>query len=171
MDTPDLRYPVGKFDLPESVSAQELAGFIDHIAETPARMRAALAGLSESQLETPYRPGGWTVRQVAHHVPDSLMRRAAGPSCRTRAACLWSRRSICWNPCTRVGCRCYDRCPLPNGSAAFVTPSWGRSDWNRMPRSTPGTGATTWLISPHCVSAWVGKGGARTPRTLAPHHD
>jgi hypothetical protein len=73
MDTPDLRYPVGKFDFPESVSAQELAGFIDQIAEAPARMRAALAGLSESQLDTPYRPGGWTVRQVAHHVPDSHM--------------------------------------------------------------------------------------------------
>jgi hypothetical protein len=73
MDTPDLRYPVGKFDFPKSVSAQELAGFIDHIAETPARMRAALAGLSESQLDTLYRPGGWTVRQVAHHVPDSHM--------------------------------------------------------------------------------------------------
>jgi len=73
MDTPDLRYPVGKFDFPESVSTQELAGFIDQIAEAPARMRAALAGLSESQLDTPYRPGGWTVRQVAHHVPDSHM--------------------------------------------------------------------------------------------------
>jgi hypothetical protein len=71
MDTPDLRYPVGEFRFPESVSAQELAVFIDHIAETPARMRAATAGLSDSQLDTPYRPGGWTVRQLAHHVPDS----------------------------------------------------------------------------------------------------
>jgi len=71
MDTPDLRYPVGQFRFPESVSAQELAVFIQQIAETPARMRAAIAGLSDSQLETPYRPGGWTVRQLAHHVPDS----------------------------------------------------------------------------------------------------
>ena len=47
--------------------------FIDQIAETPARMRAAIAGLSDSQLDTPYRPGGWTVRQLAHHVPDSHM--------------------------------------------------------------------------------------------------
>jgi hypothetical protein len=69
----DLRYPVGKFDFPLSVSAQDLTGFIDQIAETPSKLRAALAGLSESQLETPYRPGGWTVRQVAHHVPDSHM--------------------------------------------------------------------------------------------------
>jgi hypothetical protein len=71
MDTADLRYPVGKFDFPKSVSTQELTTFIDRIAETPARMRAAIAGLSESQLDTPYRPEGWTVRQVAHHVPDS----------------------------------------------------------------------------------------------------
>jgi len=71
MDTPDLRYPVGKFRFPESVSAQELALFIDEIAETPAHMRAAVTGLSESQLDTPYRPDGWTVRQLAHHVPDS----------------------------------------------------------------------------------------------------
>src|SRR5580698_3866401 len=69
----DLRYPVGTFQFPAAVSSQELATFIDHIAETPARMRAAMAGLSESQLDTPYRPGGWTVRQVAHHVPDSHM--------------------------------------------------------------------------------------------------
>src|ERR1700734_2843172 len=69
----DLRYPVGKFDFPKSVSPQELAGFIHQIAETPSKLRAALAGLSESQLDTPYRPEGWTVRQVAHHVPDSHM--------------------------------------------------------------------------------------------------
>jgi DinB superfamily len=67
----DLRYPVGKFRFPESVSAQELTLFIDQIAETPARMRGAVAGLSDSQLDTPYRPEGWTVRQLAHHVPDS----------------------------------------------------------------------------------------------------
>jgi hypothetical protein len=71
MDAPDLRYPVGEFRFPHSVSGPELAVFIQQIAETPARMREAIAGLSESQLDTPYRPGGWTVRQLAHHVPDS----------------------------------------------------------------------------------------------------
>lgn len=73
MDTLDLRYPVGKFRFPESVSTQELAIFIDQIAETPVRLRAAIDGLSDSQLDTSYRPGGWTVRQLAHHVPDSHM--------------------------------------------------------------------------------------------------
>jgi hypothetical protein len=71
MDTSDLRYPVGEFRFPDSVSAQDLIKFVDQIAETPVHLRAAIAGLSESQLDTPYRPGGWTVRQLAHHVPDS----------------------------------------------------------------------------------------------------
>ncbi len=69
----DLRYPVGKFEFPESVSAADLAGFLDQIAAAPARMQAAVAGLIDAQLDTPYRPGGWTVRQVVHHVPDSHM--------------------------------------------------------------------------------------------------
>jgi len=73
MSTPDLRYPVGEFHFPKAVSADELAIFIDQIAETPARMRAAVAGLNDAQLDTPYRPGGWTVRQLVHHVPDSHM--------------------------------------------------------------------------------------------------
>src|SRR6202045_1678886 len=71
MEPPDLRYPVGKFKFPDAVSADDRAQFIEQIAETPARLSAAVAGLSDEQLETPYRPDGWTVRQVVHHVPDS----------------------------------------------------------------------------------------------------
>lgn len=67
----DLRYPVGKFRFPESVSAEDLTRYVQQIAEAPAHLRAAIAGLEDAQLDTPYRPGGWTVRQVAHHVPDS----------------------------------------------------------------------------------------------------
>ncbi len=69
----DFRYPVGRFRFPDAVSAEELAGFIEQIAEAPARMRAAVSGLDNAQLDTPYRQGGWTVRQVVHHVPDSHM--------------------------------------------------------------------------------------------------
>jgi hypothetical protein len=68
---PDLRYPVGQFVLPDSTTPQERVAWIKEIARTPRGLRAALSGLSEEQLETPYRPAGWTVRQVAHHVPDS----------------------------------------------------------------------------------------------------
>ena len=67
----DLRYPVGKFEPPASFSAEGRKRFIDEIERTPAAMRAAIKGLSAKQLDTPYRPGGWTVRQVVHHVPDS----------------------------------------------------------------------------------------------------
>lgn len=67
----DPRYPVGKFEQRDALTSDERAALIAHIAETPARMRKAVAGLTDAQLDTPYREGGWTVRQVAHHVPDS----------------------------------------------------------------------------------------------------
>lgn len=71
--TTDLRYPVGKFVRPNSLRPAERAIAIEAIARTPAAMRAAVSGLTDAQLDTPYRPGGWTVRQVVHHVPDSHM--------------------------------------------------------------------------------------------------
>jgi hypothetical protein len=71
MESNDLRYPIGKFQFPATVSADDRQLFIEQIAETPANLRAALEDLNEEQLDTPYRPGGWTVRQVVHHVPDS----------------------------------------------------------------------------------------------------
>ena len=69
--TPDLRYPIGRFHLPDSVTDAQRAEFIAEIAAAPAALRDAVHGLDEAQLDTPYRPGGWTVRQVVHHVPDS----------------------------------------------------------------------------------------------------
>src|SRR5436853_3009858 len=67
----DPRYPIGKFEMPAQVTPARRQQAIDEIAATPAKMRAAAKGLSDSQLDTPYREGGWTVRQVVHHVPDS----------------------------------------------------------------------------------------------------
>jgi hypothetical protein len=67
----DLRYPIGKFHLEEPVAPHQLAEWIGQIAAAPTHLRTAVAGLSDAQLDTPYRPGGWTVRQVVHHVPDS----------------------------------------------------------------------------------------------------
>jgi len=67
----DLRYPIGPFELEGAPTDEEVRRAIDHIAEAPAKLRAAVDGLSQEQLDTPYRPGGWTVRQVVHHVPDS----------------------------------------------------------------------------------------------------
>src|ERR1700686_2626318 len=67
----DLSYPIGKFSFPDSTTAEQREGWIADSAATPANMRTAVANLTAGQLDTPYRPGGWTVRQVVHHVPDS----------------------------------------------------------------------------------------------------
>src|ERR1700686_1126841 len=67
----DERYPVGKFQRQEKLTPAERRTLIDQIVAAPARMREAVAGLDERQLATPDREGGWSVRQVGHHVPDS----------------------------------------------------------------------------------------------------
>jgi uncharacterized damage-inducible protein DinB len=67
----DLRYPIGKFHYDGPLGEEQKRICLDEIAETPAKLRDAVKGLSDAQLDTPYRPGGWTVRQVVHHVPDS----------------------------------------------------------------------------------------------------
>ncbi len=67
----DLRYPVGKFSFDPSVTAQKRQAWVRQIADAPRAIRAAVAGLADRQFDTPYRPDGWTIRQVVHHVPDS----------------------------------------------------------------------------------------------------
>ena len=67
----DLRFPIGRFKLDAPPTAEQIARSIRDIADTPASLRAAVEGLSPEQLDMPYRPDGWTVRQVVHHVPDS----------------------------------------------------------------------------------------------------
>ncbi len=74
MNTTDaLRYPIGKFSVPSSITATHITEWIESIEAFPASLRTVVAGMSEAQLDTPYRPGGWTVRQVIHHVADSHM--------------------------------------------------------------------------------------------------
>ena len=69
----DLSYPIGRFDFKQVVDPARYAELIEEIAAAPGAFRAAVQGLDEAQLETPYRPGGWTVRQTVHHVADSHM--------------------------------------------------------------------------------------------------
>jgi hypothetical protein len=69
----DPRYPIGPFRAPESISSQDLQGAIDAIAALPAELRMAVSSLDGAQLDTPYRAGGWSVRQVVHHLADSHM--------------------------------------------------------------------------------------------------
>src|SRR5271157_1988711 len=73
MNAKTLQYPIGKFIAPASVSPMERNRYIETVASAPARLREAVSGISAIQLDTPYREGGWTVRQVVHHVPESHM--------------------------------------------------------------------------------------------------
>ena len=70
-DQDDLRYPVGRLRLPAASTPGLRAAHIESLRLLPERLRAAVAGLSEAQVDTPYRDGGWTVRQVVHHFADS----------------------------------------------------------------------------------------------------
>ena len=67
----DLRYPIGEFQPVQSNTTAERRAFIDQIAEAPARLSASVAGLTPAQLDTPYRPGGWTVRQLSITLPTA----------------------------------------------------------------------------------------------------
>lgn len=95
----ELKYPIGKFKFSGELSAADRALFIQEIADAPAQLRAAVKGLSDAQLDTPYRPGGWTLRQVVHHLPDShansyvrfmLARTEDNPTIRTYEEHLWA---------------------------------------------------------------------------------
>jgi hypothetical protein len=78
----DVRYPTGKFVVPETVGRERREELIGIVAALPQELRAAVNGLSDAQLETTYREGGWTVRQLVHHVADSHM----NAYCRIRLA-------------------------------------------------------------------------------------
>ena len=77
-----LRYPIGRWKWPDAATADDVRLWIAEIAALPAALRAAVDGLSDAQLDTPYRPDGWTVRQVVHHVADSHL----NSQCRIRWA-------------------------------------------------------------------------------------
>src|SRR5690348_9376693 len=72
MSDAELRYPIGKFQS-STPTEENRKQFLSQIEETPKKLREAVSGLSREQLNTPYRPGGWTVQQVVHHVADSHM--------------------------------------------------------------------------------------------------
>jgi hypothetical protein len=72
-ETNDPRYPIGKFSPPELISSEDRRTAIHILAEMPEKLREAMSGLNDAQLDTPYREGGWTVRQLVHHIADSHM--------------------------------------------------------------------------------------------------
>jgi len=73
MTDEQMRYPTGKFKAPASYTSEDIRSWITTIKTFPGKLRLAILGLNEQQLDTPYRLGGWTLRQVVHHVADSHM--------------------------------------------------------------------------------------------------
>lgn len=65
------RFPIGRFERPANFTVQQRAAHVDHLALQPTRLAAAMSGLDTADYATPYRPGGWTVRQLVHHMADS----------------------------------------------------------------------------------------------------
>ena len=124
MDLEQLRYPVGRFTEAVPLTAAGRSAAIAQLAALPAQVRSAVDGLADAQLDTPYRPDGWTVRQVVHHLADSHMNafiriklasprrtRSSSPTTRTRgptlpdAGCRSTARSPSWKACTSAGPR------------------------------------------------------------------
>jgi hypothetical protein len=69
----DLRYPIGRYQAPAPITADQRNNWIIELNSLPENLRRAISGWTETQLDTPYRPGGWSVRQLVHHLPDSHM--------------------------------------------------------------------------------------------------
>jgi len=103
----ELQYPTGPFRRPDRLTADQRQAAIEAIAGTPAALRAAVSGLTDAQLDTPYRPGGWTVRQVTHHVADShinalvrfkLALTEEVPTIKPYQEALWAQLPDSWRP-------------------------------------------------------------------------
>lgn len=82
MELTQLQYPIGQYRQPDPITPEHLQSWTRQIAGLPGRLEAALTGLTDAQLDTPYRPGGWTVRQLVHHIADSHL----NACCRVRLA-------------------------------------------------------------------------------------
>ncbi len=67
----DLRFPIGQYEKSKEITSTDRLKFIEEVSELPKKLREAVANLTDEQLDTPYRPEGWTVRQTVHHVADS----------------------------------------------------------------------------------------------------
>ena len=73
LENMDPRFPIGPYVPPDTTTVEQRAAWIEDLIQAPAALRAAIAGLNDEQLDTPYRDGGWTVRQLVHHLPDGHM--------------------------------------------------------------------------------------------------
>jgi hypothetical protein len=73
MSLEELKFPIGRFEKPDTITKEQITQWIDAISAFPTRLNTAVSNLTEEQLDTPYRPEGWTIRQVVHHCADGHM--------------------------------------------------------------------------------------------------
>lgn len=156
---PDLRYPVGPFVPGPAPDFRKRLGLLSQMAEAPDHLRAAVAGLLPEQLDTPYRPGGWTVRQVVHHLADAQMNwylrtklaltedgPVVKPYDEARWAELYDARTAPVEPslillaCITAGLSCFIPLRKRNGSGNWFIRSLVSSPWTPPWRCMSGTG-------------------------------
>lgn len=145
METPDPRYPVGRFSFKDPYDPHQRPFLLTQLAEAPANLRAAVAGLSDAQLDTPYRPSGWTLRQVVHHLADAHMNWYIRPKLavtedrpvtKTYAEQLWAEladaRTCPVEPSLQIfegvtlrWCRFFESLAPGDWSREFSNPEWG----------------------------------------------
>jgi uncharacterized damage-inducible protein DinB len=158
---PDLRYPIGDFQYAGPATEEQRQKWIQDIAEAPARLRIAIQGLSPEQLDTPYRPGGWTVRQVIHHVPDSHMNSyvrfrlaltEAEPTIKPYAEALWAELPDARTGPVDVSLQLLE---AMHRRWVMLLQSFRAEDWQRAYRH-PEMGVVS-LEKAVCIYAWHGR--------------
>ncbi len=190
----DPRYPIGKFHFDGPPDPEQRTKLIDDIAQTPAALRAAVNGFTPQQIETPYRDGGWTVRQVVHHVPESHMNAYIRfklaltedvPTIKPYMEDRWAKLPDVQSTPLEVSLTLLDslhdrwvhllRSIKPqNGSGLSTIPRWDWCRWRKTLRCIRGTAGITSRISRNCGRGWVGNCHPNMQRThdeaSAPSH-
>jgi hypothetical protein len=173
---PNLSYPIGKFSYQGPYTHDQRQHFIDEIAAAPERLRAAVHNLRESQLEAPYRPGGWTVQQVVHHLPDSHMNAfirfklaltEPNPTVKPYDEKLWAEladvqlpieTSLVLLEALHHRWVAVLRAMTPEQfEFKLKHPELGEVNRTAISGCTPGTASTTWRTSPACGKEWDGR--------------
>ena len=133
----DIRYPVGRFDFGAPFDSADRPLWLARLAEAPAKLRAAVEGLSDAQLDTPYREGGWTLRQVVHHLADAnlnwyirpkLAVTEDVPMTKTYAEQSWSELADAWTAPVEPSLRIVEG--VTERWVIFLR-SLGPADWSR----------------------------------------
>lgn len=159
--TADPQYPIGKFQPLPATTEQDRDAFLAEIALSPEHLRSALAGLSDAQLDTPYREGGWTVRQVVHHLFDShanayirfkLALTEEEPTIKPYMEALWAELPEARTAPVEISLSLFD---YLHQRWVLMMRAMGPSDWERRFRH-PERGVMT-LESTLALYAWHGR--------------